>query len=287
VPGEINCIFTKGLIPFVEREVGPEATAAVCRVAGHSRDYLMADHNWIPLAVADQLVGECQRLMREPDEERWARRYGESFMDWKPREERSYLGTYSMGIGHPRAAYQRLGTIIAQQNRACRLDVLDISHHRARYTCTPLPGHRLPLWTCTWLKVQIERFPTNWGLPRAHVLESTCAARGDDACRWEVRWKNPSLGASFWAPTAAGVVGSALLALAAGLRAQLNQGASIAIHCRHGIGRSSTLAAAVLVLDGLTPAQIWERITVARGLPVPDTGAQRELINTLKPAALP
>ena len=52
-------------------------------------------------------------LMHEPDEDRWARRYGESFMDWKPREERSYLGTYSMGIGSPRAAYQRVATIYA------------------------------------------------------------------------------------------------------------------------------------------------------------------------------
>jgi len=117
MPGEVNCIFTKGLIPVVEKEVGAEGVAAICRVAGRSRDYLMADHNWIPLAVADEMVKLCQDLMREPDEERWARRYGESFMDWKPREERSYLGTYSMGIGSPRAAYQRVPTIYEQQSR--------------------------------------------------------------------------------------------------------------------------------------------------------------------------
>ena len=35
----------------------------------------------------------------------------EGFSDWKPREERSYLGTYSMGIGSPRAAYQRLASL--------------------------------------------------------------------------------------------------------------------------------------------------------------------------------
>jgi len=70
MPGDINCIFTKGLIPFVEKEVGPEGVAAVCRVAGRSRDYLMADHNWIPLAVAGEMVKVCQGLMHEPDEER-------------------------------------------------------------------------------------------------------------------------------------------------------------------------------------------------------------------------
>jgi signal transduction histidine kinase len=216
VPGEINCIFTKGLIPFVEKEAGAEGVAAICRVAGRSRDYLMADHNWIPLAVADEVVRVCQRLMGEPDEERWARRYGESFMDWKPREERSYLGTYSMGIGHPRAMYQRLAPLYHQQSRFYRLDILEVGHRHARYRWTPLPGYRMPLWACTWQKVQLERFPTNWDLPRARITESTCAARGDDACRWEVHWKNPSLGADFWLPSLVGAVGSAGLGLLSG-----------------------------------------------------------------------
>jgi signal transduction histidine kinase len=217
MPGEVNCIFTKGLIPFVEKEVGPDGVAAICRVAGRSRDYLMADHNWIPLAVAGEMVKVCQALMHEPDEERWARRYGESFMDWKPREERSYLGTYSMGIGSPRRAYERVATIYGQQSRGFyQLDFLEVGHHRARYRWTPLPGQAIPVWNCTWLKVQFERFPTNWGLPRARILESTCAARGADACRWDVRWKNPSRGARFWAPSAIGGAVAVLLGLASG-----------------------------------------------------------------------
>src|SRR5215468_9213347 len=215
MPGEVNCIFAKGLIPFVEKEVGPEGVAAICRIAGRSRDYLMADHNWLPLAVAGEMVRTCQALAGEPDEERWARRYGESFMDWKPREERSYLGTYSMGIGHPQAAYQRLPTVCSQQSRFYRLDLLEIRRRRARFRWTPLPGYHMPLWACTWLKVQVERFPTNWGLPRAVIVESTCAARGDDACRWEVRWTNPTLGARFWVTSLAGAIGSALMGLAA------------------------------------------------------------------------
>ncbi len=215
--GEVNCIFTKGLIPFVEKEVGPEGVAEICRVAGRSRDYLMADHNWIPLATADEMVQVCQELMHEPDQERWARRYGESFMDWKPREERSYLGTYSMGIGSPRAAYLRVETLYGPQSRGChQIDILEVGRRRARYRWTPLAGHVMPVWSCTWRKVQFERYPTNWGLPRARVFESTCAARGADACRWDVRWKNPSLGARFWLPSLAGAGGSVFLGLLPG-----------------------------------------------------------------------
>ncbi len=215
MPGEVNCVFAKGLIPLVEREVGPDGVATICRIAGRSRDDLMADHNWIPLAVADEMVAACRRLMHEPDEERWARRFGESFMDWKPREERSYIGTYSMGIGHPRGAYQRATSIFGAQCRFVRLDVPELGRRRATFRWTPLPGYRLPLWACTWFKVQVERLPTNWGLPRARVIEHTCAARGDDACRWDVRWQNPTLGVAFWLVALAGLAGSALMAVAA------------------------------------------------------------------------
>ena len=106
MPGEINCLFTKGLIPFVEKESGPEGVAALCRAAGGPRDYLMADHNWLPLTLANELVQVAMELVGETDVERWARRFADDMMDWKPSRSkyRHYLGTYSMGIGNPRCA---------------------------------------------------------------------------------------------------------------------------------------------------------------------------------------
>ena len=74
---------------------------------------------------------------------------------------------------------------------------------------------------------------------------------------------------------------AAVLALARVLMRRLSDGAGVALHCRHGIGRSSTLAAAVLVLEGAAPRDAWAQISAARGLPVPDTSAQREFIDTL------
>jgi protein-tyrosine phosphatase len=68
------------------------------------------------------------------------------------------------------------------------------------------------------------------------------------------------------------------LALAATLGEHLAQGASIAVHCRNGIGRASTLAAIVLVQEGIDPHQAWKLISDARGLTVPDTDAQRDFI---------
>ena len=53
-------------------------------------------------------------------------------------------------------------------------------------------------------------------------------------------------------------------------------GRPIAIHCRAGIGRSSIMAAAVLVGAGVEPAIALSAIQQARGVPIPDTDAQRE-----------
>jgi protein-tyrosine phosphatase len=55
----------------------------------------------------------------------------------------------------------------------------------------------------------------------------------------------------------------------------VSTGKSTAIHCRAGIGRSSLMAAAVLISGGAEAAIALSAIEKARGLPIPDTDAQR------------
>jgi protein-tyrosine phosphatase len=47
---------------------------------------------------------------------------------------------------------------------------------------------------------------------------------------------------------------------------RLNDGCYIGIHCRQGIGRSSLLAATLLVLAGIDSEVAWRRVEAARGL---------------------
>jgi protein-tyrosine phosphatase len=64
------------------------------------------------------------------------------------------------------------------------------------------------------------------------------------------------------------------------LHAALAAGRHVVIHCRAGIGRASLVAGALLVGEGLAPEQVWQRLTVARGLPVPDTDQQRQWLQS-------
>jgi protein-tyrosine phosphatase len=72
-----------------------------------------------------------------------------------------------------------------------------------------------------------------------------------------------------------------VVALAHQLAESVRQGKSVLIHCRAGIGRSTMLAAAVLVDLGESPIQALDNIAAARRLPVPDTHEQRQWILAL------
>ena len=62
-------------------------------------------------------------------------------------------------------------------------------------------------------------------------------------------------------------------------------GKSVAIHCRAGIGRSTTLAACVLFLLGVDGEIALDMIAAARGLEVPETEAQRQWVLGFSQAA--
>lgn len=58
----------------------------------------------------------------------------------------------------------------------------------------------------------------------------------------------------------------------------LSAGKKVGLHCRQGIGRSSLVAAVLLVSAGEAPGAAWEAISQARGCAVPDTIEQREWV---------
>jgi len=62
---------------------------------------------------------------------------------------------------------------------------------------------------------------------------------------------------------------------------ELTAGRHVAVHCWGGVGRSSLVAAALLVLRGSTAQAAWHRVAYARGVPVPETDEQRDWVARL------
>jgi protein-tyrosine phosphatase len=63
------------------------------------------------------------------------------------------------------------------------------------------------------------------------------------------------------------------------LTSRLEEGRHVAVHCRGGIGRSSLIAAALLVQLGSSVEEAWQVIAEARGVPVPETDEQRRWLD--------
>jgi predicted protein tyrosine phosphatase len=58
------------------------------------------------------------------------------------------------------------------------------------------------------------------------------------------------------------------------LHRDLREGSAVGAHCYAGIGRSPMLLACLLCLEGLSPGEAFDRLSVARGIRVPDTWLQ-------------
>lgn len=69
----------------------------------------------------------------------------------------------------------------------------------------------------------------------------------------------------------------------------LTAGKKVGVHCRQSVGRSGMIAAALLVMSGSDPHEAFASVSSDRGLPVPETEAQRkwviELAREFEPTA--
>ncbi|MET0494307.1 MAG: hypothetical protein ABW000_14365 [Actinoplanes sp.] len=77
-------------------------------------------------------------------------------------------------------------------------------------------------------------------------------------------------------PRARDMTDADVVALGVRLAAHVRAGRFVVTQCFAGIGRSTLLACATLVMLGVGPERALELVTQARGLPVPDNEAQRD-----------
>jgi protein-tyrosine phosphatase len=60
---------------------------------------------------------------------------------------------------------------------------------------------------------------------------------------------------------------------------ELSSGKNVLVHCRQGIGRVGLVAACLLLTKGLNAETVLNRLSAARGVPVPETPEQRRWID--------
>jgi protein-tyrosine phosphatase len=74
------------------------------------------------------------------------------------------------------------------------------------------------------------------------------------------------------------ILNKEFLQLAEKLKTLLLQGKNIGIHCRQSIGRAPLLAAVLMTLFGIEPAEAFRQLSAVRGVEVPETNEQRKWV---------
>jgi len=60
---------------------------------------------------------------------------------------------------------------------------------------------------------------------------------------------------------------------------ELASGRNVVLHCRQGVGRAGLVAACLFLTKGLDPQAAVQRLSAARGVPIPETREQRQWID--------
>jgi len=71
------------------------------------------------------------------------------------------------------------------------------------------------------------------------------------------------------------------LRLIGDLDSRLSRGENVLIHCRQGVGRTGIIAAGLLIYRGFDPQTAIQRVSQARGIPVPETREQLAWLGSL------
>jgi diguanylate cyclase (GGDEF)-like protein len=171
------------LIRHVRKRGGEEAVAQVLARAGveHTAAYLDDPSNWIWQNEAIELLSAAAEVLDDPE-------IGLHVGEQTVRQHAGTpVATMLRTLGSPEAVYEQLAVAVSKFSTTTDL-LPEVEPGRATVRARSRDGFpRHPL-LCDWTRGLLSQPPALFGAPPAHVEESTCQARGDDACCYAVTW---------------------------------------------------------------------------------------------------
>ena len=178
------CTLSSVLIRRVRRLSGEDGLMELLERAGSNRTIAYLDDvtNWISydetmalLRAAAELTGDTQ-VARRAGEETIAQHAG------------TPVATLMRSLGSPEEIYSKITQAASKFSAVSVLEALDVSPGRASIQAQECEGFVRTFEHCDWAKGLLSQPTVLFGLPPATVTESTCQARGDEACVYEITW---------------------------------------------------------------------------------------------------
>jgi diguanylate cyclase (GGDEF)-like protein len=172
------------LVRRIRRTLGEDGLQQLLERSGSQRTVAYLDDltNWISydeamalFAAAVELTGD-QQIARRVGEETVAQHAG------------TPVATLMRSLGSPDAIYSAMAQAGSKFTTASVLEAVEVAPGRAVIREYAAPGFTRTIAHCDWAKGLLSQPTCLFGLPPAAVEESSCQARGDDCCLYEVTW---------------------------------------------------------------------------------------------------
>ena len=212
---EIHTFFLRPLLDGAKEGLGADVLDAVLASLGVTEEMLRDPTGWVSLELVEAL---CEELAARQEDPAGLDRMFRSAIS------RRYLGAiYPLvrSFGTPAFTYQQVVKGTGRFNKIGSYSMESTGRHRIRLTYRPLPGaprERSGL-VCRGRRNQLAAIPGLFDLPPAEIQHPSCMARGDDACVYEIHWREPSHKLARRLGAIAGVATGATLGVVGGLGA--------------------------------------------------------------------
>ncbi|MEA2418472.1 MAG: hypothetical protein QOE60_678 [Thermoleophilaceae bacterium] len=178
------CTLSSVLVRRIRRTLGEEGLMDLLELSGSKRTVAYLDDltNWISYDEAMSLFATAAELTGDPQ---IARRVGEETV---AQHAGTPVATLMRSLGSPDAIYQAMAQAGSKFTTASVLEALEVTPGRALIREVAAPGFVRTVTHCDWAKGLLSQPTCLFGLPPATVEESTCQARGDAECLYEITW---------------------------------------------------------------------------------------------------
>ncbi len=180
----VACTLTSTLLKRVRSTLGQAGVTETLRRSGvsHSSDHLEQVDNWIPYTDAVSLF---EAAVEVTDDERIGWRVGQ---DAVRQHAGTAVATLLRSLGSPERIYEQIALTATKFSTVTDMTPVEVAPGRAVITARNRLGIARHPQLCDYTRGMLSQPPMLFGLPAATVEESTCAARGDEACLYTVSW---------------------------------------------------------------------------------------------------
>src|SRR3954447_19905411 len=182
--GHLACTQSSVLLRLVRRMAGEEGLNRLLELAGSNRSIAYLDDvtNWISLDESLALFQAAAELTGDPQ---IARRVGEEAV---AQHAGTPVATLLRGLGAPEEVYRQMTLTASKFTTITDLEPVEVEPGHAVIISRVHDGFERTREHCDWAQGLLGQPTVLFGLPPASVEETTCQARGDDCCTYEVTW---------------------------------------------------------------------------------------------------